>query len=164
MNVVDATGMAVWNGPFRLRGGHASDDEAAHPIRRDTGDRVGRHRTTTPRPPADILILAFDYPVTTGPNIPSFALSNDLRGAVRITYDRADIDAMPVRPDIPLTCGPQGVQVGDSGHPEFVTSGAYGATRFVDVGRRRAALVRSNAQCERLLGSYVAGPMVDPTA
>lgn len=120
-------------------------------------------RTTTPRPPADLLILAFDYPVTTGQNIPTFALSNDLRAAVRITYDREDIDAMPVRPDIPLTCGPQGVQVGDSGHPEFVTSGAYGATRFVDVGRRRAALVRSKAQCERLRGSYVAGPMVDPT-
>ncbi len=120
-------------------------------------------RTTTPRPSAGLVVFVFDYPVTTGPNIPTFALSNDLRGAVRIAYDRQDITAMPVRPDVPLTCSPGGIQLGDSAHPEFLTNGAYGRTRFVDVGRRRAIIVGSRAQCERLRGSYVAGPQVDPT-
>jgi hypothetical protein len=121
-------------------------------------------RSSVRHPPRRSLILAADYPVTTGPNIPSFALSNDLQAAVRLAYDREDLNAMPVRSGIPVTCSPDGVHVGDSSQPEFMTLGQYDRTIFVDVRTRRRATVRSQRQCDSVRAAFPPGPDVAPTA
>ena len=100
-------------------------------------------------------------PVTTGPNIPSFALSNDLQGAVRLAYGRADLNAMPIRSGVPVTCGKDSVHVGDPTLPDFadfVTQGQYGRTILVNVRTGRRVTVRTRSQCETVRGEFPAGP------
>ena len=118
-------------------------------------------RSTVRDPPRGSLILAADYPVTTGPNIPSFALSNDLQGAVRLAYGRADLNAMPIRSGVPVTCGKDGVHVGDPTLPDFadfVTQGQYGRTILVNVRTGRRVTVRTRSQCETVRGEFPPGP------
>jgi hypothetical protein len=115
-------------------------------------------RSTVRHPPRGSLILAADYPVTTGQNIPSFALSNDLQGAVRLAYGREDLNALPIRSGVPVTCGRDGVHVGDASLPDFVTLGQYGRTILVNVRTRRRVTVRTRSQCEAVRGEFPPGP------
>jgi hypothetical protein len=115
-------------------------------------------RSTVRHPPRGSLILAADYPVTTGQNIPSFALSNDLQGAVRLAYGREDLGALPLRSGVPVTCGRDGVHVGDASSPDFVTLGPYGRTILVNVRTRRRVTVRTRAQCDAVRGAFPPGP------
>jgi hypothetical protein len=115
-------------------------------------------RSTVRHPPRESLILAADYPVTTGQNIPSFALSNDLQGAVRLAYGREDLNALPIRSGVPVTCGRDGVHVGDASLPDFVTLGQYGRTILVNVRTRRRVTVRTRSQCEAVRGDFPPGP------
>jgi hypothetical protein len=134
----------------------------SHEIQDDVMDAI---RATVRNPPQGAVVYALDYPVTTGANLPTFALSNDLRGAVRLAYDREDLVAMPVRPAVPLSCTSKGVQLGSQTvEPGFLTVGAYGRTYLVDVRTRRAARVTSAASCRRALPRFPAGPAVDPAA
>ena len=115
-------------------------------------------RSTVQHPPPGSLILASDYPVTTGQNIPSFALSNDLQGAVRLAYGREDLNALPIRSGVPVTCGKDGVHVGDASLPDFVTLGHYGRTILVNVRTRRRVTVRTRSQCDAVRGEFPPGP------
>jgi hypothetical protein len=115
-------------------------------------------RSTVRHPPRGSLILAADYPVATGQNIPSFALSNDLQGAVRLAYGRGDLSALPIRSGVPVTCGKDGVHVGDATLPEFVTLGHYGRTILVNVRTHRRVSVRTRSQCEAVRGEFPPGP------
>ena len=115
-------------------------------------------RSTVRHPPRGSLILAADYPVTTGQNIPSFALSNDLQGAVRLAYGREDLNALPIRSGVPVTCGRDGIHVGGPSLPDFVMLGHYGRTILVNVQTRRRVTVRTRAQCEAVQGDFPPGP------
>ena len=115
-------------------------------------------RSTVRHPLRGSLILAADYPVTTGQNIPSFALSNDLQGAVRLAYGREDLSALPIRSGVPVTCGGDGVHVGDASLPDFVILGHYGRTILVNVRTRRRVTVRTRSQCEAVRGEFPPGP------
>jgi hypothetical protein len=115
-------------------------------------------RSTVRHPPRGSLILAANYPVATGQNIPSFALSNDLQGAVRLAYGREDLNALPIRSGVPVTCGRDGIHVGGPSLPDFVTLGHYGRTILVNVHTRRRVTVRTRAQCEAVQGDFPPGP------
>jgi hypothetical protein len=103
-------------------------------------------RHAVPDPAPDAVLYTAGAPVGTAPGVPVFAVSWDLKGAVRILYDRVTVRGYPVRAGVRFVCGADELVlsrhgIGDPGRSP------YADAILVDVPARRAFPVRSRAAC-----------------
>jgi len=118
-------------------------------------------------PGADDLVLVFDFPGETGPNVPTFNQSYDLWPAAQIRTD-SDIATYPVFEGAELSCTSKGVAVerlptplywfinlNDRETPKLTP---YGGAVFVDVEGGRSEAIASRGNCDRALAAFPPGP------
>jgi hypothetical protein len=107
-----------------------------------------------PRPPEGAAIYLGDVEATAGPNIPIFAASWDLTGALRVLWKRESIVGVPVGSVIDLECTPAGVRPVHPGlySPAFVTP--YRDAVFVSAHSGASTRAASPAECRRIAESY----------
>ena len=96
-----------------------------------------------PRPPAQAVIFAYDAPLRVGPGVPVLNTTLDLTSAVRVSYARPRLSAVPIAAG-DLRCG--AAAPSSAGVP-----GVYGHAYVVDVRARRAVDLRGPAQCASLI-------------
>jgi hypothetical protein len=119
------------------------------------------------RPPDSSVVLAFDYPADVAPRVPVLNVTYDLVPAAQLRT-RSAIQTYPVFAGAQVRCSPKGVALDqlvtplydkislrDWGTPKL---NAYSQVVFVDVGKRRHALIASREQCEKALREFKPGP------
>jgi hypothetical protein len=101
--------------------------------------------------------LTFEAPGAVAPGMPTFYSSFELEGAVKVLFNRSDLNGYPVISGVSsVTCLPAGVQVESGGVVE--STSPYGRTYFVDVAGTRSLLVTSERSCRTQLPSFPPGP------
>jgi hypothetical protein len=122
------------------------------------------------RAPDGSVVLVFDYPAEVAPNIPVLNVTYDLYPAAQLRTD-SGIQTYPVFTGARVRCSPKGVAMdrlvtplyerlwlAEWGTPKLAP---YGQVVFVDVGKRRHAVVGSPEQCEELRVQFRPGPWLD---
>lgn len=117
--------------------------------------------------PDGAVVLAFDYPAEVAPGVPVLNVTYDLYPAAQLRTG-SGIQTYPVFTGARVRCSPKGVAMDrlvtplydkinlrDWGTPKLQ---AYSQIVFVDVGKRRHAVIRSREQCEEALDRFKPGP------
>jgi hypothetical protein len=117
--------------------------------------------------PDSSVVLAFGYPADVAPRVPVLNVTYDLYPAAQLRTGTA-IQTYPVFAGARVRCSPKGVALDrlvtplydkitlrDWGTPKL---NAYSQVVFVDVGRRRHALITSPEQCAKALKEFGPGP------
>jgi hypothetical protein len=120
--------------------------------------------------PEGAVVLVFDYPAETARGVPVLNVNYDLKPAVRLLTG-TEIDTYPVFRGSTIRCSAKGVAIDYLASPLYqrislTEEGTaklqpYSNVYFVDVGRERHELIRSQAQCTRALATYEPGPWLD---
>ena len=103
---------------------------------------------TIARPPSGTLVLTVGVPPLIAPDLPVFAATWDLQGALRLRYEDGTLDGFNAYQGFQCTPGTMTVPAGPSG--------SYGRTVVVDVPGRRAWKVGSPRECETVLAELAA--------
>jgi len=102
------------------------------------------------RPPRGSTIYTVGAPTYTPDDIPTFAATWDLKGALVNRWSDATLHAYPMDATSKYSCARDSITM-YSGNDIFeVQKGTYGRTFVVDVPRRRSIPVRSGADCRSL--------------
>jgi len=101
-----------------------------------------------PDPPPGTTIFTFGVSGYSAPSVPIFGGggSNDLLGAVRVTYDSGAVAGFPVLDGMTFRCGEAEMDLADTGEP---SAAPYGRAVLVDLARRRVLRPRDRAGCRR---------------
>jgi hypothetical protein len=110
-----------------------------------------------PRLPRGATLFAAEYPANQTLGVAIFATTFDLRGALRLEYEDGSLAGYPVVSGTELACRPGGVELEGAG-PPAVTS-PYGKAHLLNVTTGEHSEPRNRRQCEKAIGSYVAGPL-----
>jgi hypothetical protein len=116
------------------------------------------------------VVLVFDYPAETARGVPVLNVNYDLKPAARLMTG-TDVDTYPVFRGSTIRCSPKGIAIDYLATPLYqrISLSEEGTAKlqpysnvfFVDVGRDRHELIRSQAQCTRALATYEPGPWLD---
>ena len=153
-----AIAIGYWVNDFRQQ----SDWLDSVPLQEEVLGEIERARA-----PDGAVVLAFDYPAEVAPRIPVLNVAYDLYPAAQLRT-RSGIETYPVFAGARVRCSPKGVAMDrlvtplydkinlrDWGTPKLQ---GYGRVVFVDVGKRRHAVIRSTEQCEHALAQFKPGP------
>jgi hypothetical protein len=124
-------------------------------------------------PPDRSVVLTFGHPAQVRPGIPVFNQTYDLWPAGQlVTGTEKAIHTYPVFEGARLRCTPKGLAIDFLATPFYRVMNLserntdklqrYGNVVFVDVARRRRALIDSKKQCQRALREFDPGPSNDP--
>jgi hypothetical protein len=133
--------------------GHAREWDRSAALQ-DTVIAALRH--AVPKPPPNAVLYTTGAPIYAAPGVPVFSVSWDLRGAVRLHYDRRDVRAYALPVGRGLVC------TGASAFPDARAygppqAGGYGRAFVVDVPTRSAVRLRSRATCRRVSERLTSG-------
>jgi hypothetical protein len=96
------------------------------------------------------------------PGVPAFRVTWDLHAAAQILWDDPTLDTYPIFTGTALECQAKiVVPVGGANGNSPVQADTYGSVRLVDLKSRRTATVRTRADCERLVPTFVPGPVAE---
>jgi hypothetical protein len=115
---------------------------------------------TVPNPRPDSTIYTFGHPGGEAPGISIFGYQWDLRDAVRLRYDRPDLDAYPILEGVGISCLKPGLGPTGSGWSPALQGTRYGTAYFVDVASSTMDRIDSRRECSAVLSKYVPGPGV----
>lgn len=109
-----------------------------------------------PDPPQGTTIIASSYPANQTLRVPILASTWDYDGMVKMEYDDPSLSALPVLENLDLQCRRRGLVVMREG--ELIKPSPYGSVRLVNLTTGEHDAPRSQADCRRVVGSYVPGP------
>lgn len=101
-----------------------------------------------PDPPRDARIYTYGVRRYAARGVPVFAVSWDLKGAVKLSYEDGSLRAYPLPPNARLVCQERTLYPNTKSFDEDEAS-PYGLAYVVDVPRRRAVRIRDRRECLR---------------
>jgi hypothetical protein len=105
-------------------------------------------KAAVPDPPPRAVIYTAGAPVVIAPGVPVFAVSWDLKGAVRLLYDRFEVRGYPIRAGVHFECAADQLTLSRHGLADPGRS-SYGLAILVDVPTATATRIDSRAACRR---------------
>lgn len=119
---------------------------------------IGQIKHAYPKLPENAVVHTFGYPGYQAPGVPIFAVSWDLRYALKLQYDDVSVGGYPVVEPAGVHCDPTGVTL--VGGPQFAEprTTPYGDAILFDVPTGRHAQPRDVRECRRTLPSFRPGP------
>jgi hypothetical protein len=151
------TGVSLARQELRNQNAYAESWKLSQRVVSDVRDAMG------PNPPQDSAIVTFRHPVWVFPgNVPVFAATWDLDGAMKLAYDDPTILARPFQTG--AYCDAAGIQwvPYNTARLRFPTSEQttlpYGKLWFVDAEHRKAVRIENRRDCQHQLTALGAVP------
>jgi hypothetical protein len=120
---------------------------------------LGQIRGAYPKLPDGAVVHTFGYPGYQAPGVPVFAVSWDLRSALKLQYKDDSVGGYPVVAPAAVRCEPAGVVIaGGTAFAEPRTT-PYGDAILFDVPTGRHAQPRDIGECRRSLPAFTPGPL-----
>ena len=117
---------------------------------------LGQLRAALPDPPPGTVLLTAGYPAFQAPGVPVFSSSWDLNNAVRLQYDRPDLQAYPLIPGAALSCTARGVLITGAGF-DGTPPAPYGKAVLFDLGTGRHVAPADRTSCARAVPAFPPG-------
>lgn len=121
-------------------------------------------QTAIPNPAPESTIWTFGQPVLYAPEIPVFGNTWDMTTSVQLQYDDPSLTSYVALPEIQFKCTAAGVEPSVAYSPEEapVLASTYGHTYFINTNTGENVLIKSQAECERVAGTYEPSPLLPP--
>jgi MFS family permease len=146
-----------------VRSLHSEADDYTGAFRED--ERVlNTIQTSIPKPVSGSTIWTFGQPVLYAPEIPVFANTWDMIGSVQLQYGDPTLRSLVALPGIEFKCTPDSVEpaVAYSEEEAPILASPYGKTYFINTSTGENVLIKSQAECEQVAGTYEPSPLLPP--